>query len=322
LSKDVLRAWERRYSVVKPDRTDTGRRLYSDGDIAHLRLLRKASGAGRSVKQMARLSGSDLARLVEEDEAARELRQEDEARSAGPGDGLAEDSGETTSELIADCLAAVEALDRERLQQTLNRAVVALPPTVLVEQVIAPLMQRIGMMWWDQRLNPRHEHLASTAVRASLDQVIEALGRRGRVRPHLVCATPNGQRHEIGALLGAATAAAAGWRVTFLGSDLPVEEIAAAAVSLRAEGVALSLVHPEDDPELPVAIRRLKGLLLPDTQLFAGGRAAAAYQEALEEVGAEVFGELTSLRTRLVELRGRFENGGGKPSGPIEASSA
>ena len=70
----------------------------------------------------------------------------------------------------------------------------------------------------------------------------------------MVCATPNGQRHEIGALLGAVMAAAAGWRITFLGADLPVEEIAAAAVSLRADGVAISLVHPEDDPELPGAI--------------------------------------------------------------------
>jgi DNA-binding transcriptional MerR regulator/methylmalonyl-CoA mutase cobalamin-binding subunit len=324
LSKDVLRAWERRYDVVQPGRTDTGRRLYSDGDIDALRLLRKASGAGRSLKQMAQLSRADLTRLVEEDDAARELQQAEEAESAvavGP-DLLAEGTDETTSELVAECLAAVEALDREWLHETLSRAVVTLPPSVFVEQMIAPLMQRIGQMWWDQRLNPRHEHLASTSVRAILDQVIGALGRRGGERPHIVCATPNGQRHEIGAMLVAVTAAAASWRVTYLGADLPVEEIAAAAVALEVQGVAISLVHPDDDSELPVAISRLRQLLLPDTRLFAGGRAAPAYRSALEDAGAEVFDELIGLRQRLLELRGPTGNGGGRPIEELGIASA
>lgn len=313
LSKDVLRAWERRYDVVHPARTDTGRRLYSDRDIDHLRLLRKASAAGRSLKQMARLSQADLSRLVEEDEAARELQQSEEAEAAAvpDADGLAEATYDITSDLVSECLTAVEALDQDRLHETLNRAVVTLPPAVLVERMIAPLMQRIGQMWWEQRLNPRHEHLASTAVRATLDQVLGALGRRPGESPHVVCATPNGQRHEIGAMLVAVTAAAAGWQVTYLGADLPVEEIAAAAVGLEARGVAISLVHPEDDPDLPVAIRRLRQLLLPETSLFAGGRAAAAYRKALEGAGAEVFSDLVTLRRRLLELRGRAANGPG-----------
>jgi DNA-binding transcriptional MerR regulator/methylmalonyl-CoA mutase cobalamin-binding subunit len=318
LSKDVLRAWERRYQVVEPARTDTGRRLYSDRDIDYLRLLRKASGAGRSLKQMAALSMADLAKLVEEDDAARELQQAESADAAvmsRPGLHV-EGADETASDLITECLAAVETLDHEAVHETLSRAVVILPPSVLAERMIAPLMQRIGQLWWEQRLNPRHEHLASTAVQATLDQVIGTLVPHGSGRPHLVSATPNGQRHEIGAMLVAVTAAAAGWRVTYLGADLPVQEIAAAAVALEVQAVAMSLVHPEDDPELPVAIRQLRQLLVPDTRLFAGGRAAFAYQDALEDAGAEVFTELAGLRQRLLELRGAIENGsGGNESG-------
>jgi DNA-binding transcriptional MerR regulator/methylmalonyl-CoA mutase cobalamin-binding subunit len=323
LSKDVLRAWERRYDVVEPSRTDTGRRMYSDDDIDYLRLLRKASGAGRGLKQMAQLSRAELARLVEEDEAARELQQAEEAELAVAArlEVRTEEGGATATELITECLAAVEALDRDWLHETLSRAVVTLPPAVLVEQMIAPLMQRIGQMWWERRLNPRHEHLASTGVRATLDQVIGALERRGPGRPHIVCATPDRQRHEIGAMLVAVTAAAAGWRVTFLGADLPVDEIAAAAVSLEASGVAISLVHPEDDPELPVSIRRLRQLLLPDTRLFAGGRAASAYRDALEDAGAEVFGDVVSLRHRLVELRAASRTASGEPTVETGAAS-
>lgn len=319
LSKDVLRAWERRYGVVEPARTDTGRRLYSDRDIDHLRLLKKASGAGRSLKRLSKLSRTDLAQLVEEDAVARELQRAEEAEAVIVG---SDGPHETTSDLVGEALTAVEALDREGLHETLDRAVVTLPPADLVEQMIAPLMQRIGQLWWERRLNPRHEHLASTAVQATLDQVIGALGRRSGHRPHIVCATPDGQRHEIGAMLVAVTAAAADWRVTFLGADLPVDEIAAAAVALGVEGVAISLVHPEDDPDLPAAIRQLRQLLRPEIRLFAGGRAASAYRDALEDAGAEVFSELVTLRRRLVQLRSQAENGSGEDGRVGESGSA
>ena len=70
LSPDVLRIWERRYAVVKPSRSATGRRLYSDRDVEHLLLLRRATLAGRSISQVADLDSEELRGLVEADEVA------------------------------------------------------------------------------------------------------------------------------------------------------------------------------------------------------------------------------------------------------------
>ena len=64
-------------------------------------------------------------------------------------------------------------------------------------------------------------------------------------------ATPAGQRHELGALMVAVAAATDGWKVTYLGADLPAAEIAATALQRKARAVALSIVHPVDDPNLP-----------------------------------------------------------------------
>src|SRR5918997_5056654 len=72
LSPDLLRVWERRYQAVEPSRSLDGQRAYSDADVERLRLLRLATLAGRSIRQVARLTSDELARLVREDEAARQ----------------------------------------------------------------------------------------------------------------------------------------------------------------------------------------------------------------------------------------------------------
>src|SRR5918992_6378453 len=72
LSPDLLRVWERRYRAVEPSRATDGQRLYSDSDVERLRLLRLATLAGRSIRQVAQLATEELTQLVREDEAARQ----------------------------------------------------------------------------------------------------------------------------------------------------------------------------------------------------------------------------------------------------------
>jgi methylmalonyl-CoA mutase cobalamin-binding subunit len=105
-------------------------------------------------------------------------------------------------------------------------------------------------------------------------------------------------------MLAAAAAAAAGWRVTHLGADLPAAAIADAARQARASVVALSLVHPVDDPQVPAELRALAAALPADVVLLAGGAGVAAYARALRDAKAVVVADLTSLRTTLASLAG------------------
>ena len=115
--------------------------------------------------------------------------------------------------------------------------------------------------------------------------------------------TPARQLHELGALIAAASAAADGWQVTYLGADLPAEEIAAAAAQIGAKAVVLGIVYPPDDALLPDEIRLLRRRLPRTTELIVGGRAAAAYSDALEETGARRVESLRELREELDLLR-------------------
>jgi methylmalonyl-CoA mutase cobalamin-binding subunit len=121
--------------------------------------------------------------------------------------------------------------------------------------------------------------------------------------PALLVTTPAGQLHELGAVMVAACASAHGWRVVYLGPSLPADEIVGAARQSGVRAVALSLVHPEDDPGIPEELARLRRLLPHEVAILAGGRACGSYRRALEGIGATQCGSLDSFALALDQLR-------------------
>jgi len=290
LSADVLRAWERRYGVLDPARSGSRRRLYSDDDIDFLRLLKQATAGGRSVGQVAGLGRAALEALVREDEAA---------AAAGPPQTTGDPAG--AQQTVERALNAIVALDGPALDAVLRRAMIETDAPRFLDAVVAPLLVRIGERWRDGGVTPAHEHLASGVLRVVLSDFTRAFVPAADA-PRFLSATPRGERHEFGAMLAAAAAAASGWRVTYLGGDLPAAAIAAAARQTGAAVVALSLVHPEHATDLRDELRDLRAALPPGVVLFAGGAAAARHASALKDVNALLVSDLGGLRTTLASL--------------------
>jgi methylmalonyl-CoA mutase cobalamin-binding domain/chain len=167
---------------------------------------------------------------------------------------------------------------------------------------VVALLERVGTRWREGTLRPVHGHLALPILRRLLDRVIESASSP-LAMANVVVATPTGQVHEFGALLVAATAAAEGWRVTYLGAELPAEDIAEAAVQTQARAVALSVVSPGGDPAVGHELRRLRTLLPKDVALVVGGAAASAYRSVLDEIGAVRLNDLEGFRAQLRMLR-------------------
>jgi methanogenic corrinoid protein MtbC1 len=286
LTPDLLRVWELRYSAVDPGRTGGGQRRYSDADVERLRLLRRVTEAGRRIGDVVGLGDEALRHMVEEDRRARPG-----TRSAMPAPG-------PTGDLLEDCLRAVADFDEARLRVALARAAVLLTPGELVEGLVTPLMRRVGELWQAGEIDPAHEHMATVLVRGILTEVIGALPPSEPLR-RLIVATPSGERHEIGALLVATTAAAAGWAITHLGTDLPAASIVRAALAVDARAVALSLVHPADPEraieEILEVRERLRGII----EVFAGGAAALAARGRLEHAGVRVLEDVAPLPATL-----------------------
>lgn len=290
LSADVLRVWEKRYGVVEPGRSDGGRRLYSDADVERLRLLHRASEAGRRIGRVAELSTDDLRTMVREDE-----RQEARARGSQPAPKGSPDQH------LAAAWQAVAEFDPKGLESALMRATLALSAPVLIDDVAAPLLQRIGESWAHGELRPGNEHLASSVMRQVLSSLVASCSP-DMDAPRVVVSTPSGQIHEFGALFAAAVAASEGWRVIYLGTDLPGEDIAQVADETGADAIALSLVYPPGSPGTAAAIRELGAALVEPVAVTAGGASASSYAEDLEEAGAEIVADLRGLREWLRDV--------------------
>jgi methylmalonyl-CoA mutase cobalamin-binding subunit len=290
LSADVLRAWEKRYGVLDPARSGGGRRLYSDDDIDYLRLLKRATAAGRNVGRVAGLGRPELEAMVREDEAAAA------SHPVGASGGSGEPGG-----AVDRAMAAIAALDGPALDAVLRRAMIETDALRFLDAVVVPLLIGIGERWRHGDVSPAHEHLASSVLRGVLGGFTGTFVPRPDA-PRFLSATPQGQRHEFGAMLAAASAAAVGWRITYVGGDLPAGAIAAAARQTEAAVVALSLVHPDDDPDLPNELRVLRATLAPDVVLIVGGAAARGYARVLKDLRALVVTDLETLRATLVSL--------------------
>ncbi len=284
LTPATLRAWERRYDVVVPTRSGGGHRLYSDEDIRRLRALVRAVEGGRSIGQLASLDTNEVERLVQEDH--QERAPEPSALGAPRRD------------QVAAAFKLVEAMESLELERFLMRTAVSLRPSEVVSGILVPLLREVGEAWSSGRMGASTEHVASITIR----RFLEWLTRTVQVESGgalAVTGTPTGQRHEFGALLAGVIAAGEGWRVRFLGPDLPASEIARAGATLGASLIALSAVHPD----LPLAtVDDLAGLRreLPDrTKIVIGGQGAAPYRARWANEGILYFDSLELYQAAL-----------------------
>ena len=307
MTSHAIRVWEKRYHAVTPQRTDTNRRLYSDADIDRLRLLHAATQQGHTISGIASLSLEDLERLLQDAaelkplprlHAKSPLRNTDDAWTAALEGALPE-----LRPYLARAQQAIESLDDAALEAALREAQTSFSRPVLLEGFIIPLMNWLGECWQAGRLRVIHEHFASSIVKSFLLSLRGSYARDDNA-PVLICGTPAGQHHEIGALAAAETASALGWHVLYLGPSIPPEEIGFIAREKKAPAVALSLVYPTDDPRVIRDLRDLAQNHLPaGTELLIGGSGAAAYNAIFDETRAFHVPTLKELAATLGRIR-------------------
>jgi DNA-binding transcriptional MerR regulator len=194
---DTLRAWERRYGVLRPERTEGGQRRYGPADVERVLWLAARVAEGQRI--------SDAAAALEAIEAAR----------AEPGSG----PSRTLSGALADAARRGEVAG---IEAELDRAFAALPLVQALELAVFPAMVELGERWADGEEIIAAEHLLSEAAGRRLAARLSA-ARRARGPFALICC-PEGERHALGAMALAVLMATDGWRVAYLGADTPLDQ--------------------------------------------------------------------------------------------------
>ncbi len=293
LSVHVIRAWERRYGAVKPQRTGTQRRLYATRDIQRLMLLRKAVMAGNSIAQVAALDDGSLRELTGYEPHPRAVMQTKEGYASG--------AQFQPARFVQQALETIQALEPAALEQVLERAAVTLSRPILVERVLLPLTERIGILWAGGQLKIVNEHAASAVLRQFLWNMISSVATPADT-PTVIAATLVGQWHELGTMLALLAAVDAGWRGIYCGPNLPPEEIAAAVEQKRARAVLMGIGQPADSAQLSRDLRRLVRSKPTNCALLIGGAGVETIRKHFDRSELIIVPNLLEVGTALQDL--------------------
>lgn len=259
LSTARLRAWERRYDVVRPTRQDNGYRAYTASQVALLRAFARLVRAGERI--------GDIAAQPRDEVIARaEVTVGDESP-------------------ISPFIEAVRGYDRTRLQELVADRLRRVGAERFATEIVLPLATQVGDLWSLGRLPIASEHLASEVIVHVLKGALSAGVGEG---PLILAAALPDERHEWGFLATLVQAQGAGWQVQYLGPDLPLDEVIQAAWTVRPAAIALSGSNPELlERHLP-ALSHFISHLPPGVRAVIGGRGAASAGNNLLRHGFEM----------------------------------
>jgi DNA-binding transcriptional MerR regulator len=215
VSPEVLRAWERRYGVLRPTRSDGGFRLYSRADEER-------------VRRMLALQKQGLSPAV----AARTAATEDGEPPAAPAPAAAAD------ELRRGLAEALDRFDEPGANRAFDRALAALSLDTLLAEVVLDYLADLGERWSAGQASVAQEHFASNVIRGRLLGLARDWGQGGGPLALLAC--PPGELHDLGLICFGLALRARGWRIAFLGADTPVDTLLAAADDLAPDLVVLT----------------------------------------------------------------------------------
>lgn len=267
---ELLRAWERRYGLLAPVRTQTGHRLYTAQDLAVLREVRRQLDNGRSIGEVA----------------------------ANGRAGLLRESPSGLGELRSRALACALQLDAAGLDSMLDEAFAQLGPDRVIEGLIIPTAREVGEMWAAGRATVASEHLQSAVYARRLDALRSP---QLASEPVYLVSCLEGERHELASRLVAYYLARAGLCPLYMASDLPLSELEGICAARRPAAVLLSVTR---EAVLVAQLDRLVELAPRlGTPLVLGGAGVVRHAPRLEAAGVRCWEPGTSLRALAESLR-------------------
>ncbi len=232
LKADVLRAWERRYDLPKPQRTPGGHRLYSEWDIETLKWLRSRQAEGLSISRAA-----DLWKEIVEsghDPLTKYLPAGTPLRSA---QALPE---EARIELLREeWRSACLGFDGSLADEILSQAFAIYPLETVVTELLQRAISDIGHLWYVGQVTEQQEHFATGMASRRLEAQIAAAAHP--TRPQIVCVgCPPGEWHTLPIEILGLLLQRRGLSVLYLGADIPVERLGETAQAARPDLIILA----------------------------------------------------------------------------------
>ena len=268
----TLRAWERRYGLIQPTRTDSGHRLYSESDVRLIEHVLEQLDGGMPISGV-----------------ARQLRTEgfDEAPVL-----------DTWQDYRESMIEAVMQFNEPVLDGIYNEAMSLYPVDIVTSRLVVPLLQELGERWSKQGEGSiAEEHFFSVFMRNKLGARFHHRNAHN-TGPVIIAACLPGEMHEFGLLLFALSAHARGYRLILLGADMPLHELPLVLERTQADSIVLSGSINVHCAELAIQITGLTSVL--NVPVFVGGEVAGKCKDVIEESGGIPVGPDLTAAIQLI----------------------
>jgi DNA-binding transcriptional MerR regulator len=214
VSNELLRAWERRYGLLHPMRSENGYRLYSADDERRVAVMREHLARGLSAAEAARLALDET------------------GGEAPPLDTPVLGRG------VQQLRAALDGLDEVGAHAALDRLLAELSLETVLRGAVLPYLRELGERWERGDASIGQEHFASGVLRGRLLGLARGWGQGGG--PHAVLACAPGELHELGLIVFGLALRERNWRITYLGPDTPLATVEEIAEALRPDAVVIA----------------------------------------------------------------------------------
>jgi MerR family transcriptional regulator, light-induced transcriptional regulator len=280
----TLRAWERRYGLLQPERTPKGHRLYTDGDVERIRRVLALTRDGVAIGQVKEVLDAEPTPVTP-------------SVNKGPWPGYRRSFA-----------AAIAAFDEPAMEAIYGEALALHPVNTVDRMLLLPMLEELGVRWRTVAGGVAEEHFFSAYVRNKVGARFHH--RRALEKgPKILAACAPGEQHEIGLLLFALAAHDAGFRVVLLGANVPFAETAAAARRAQCDAIVVSNAIDRESPEFYAELAAL--VANAKRPVYVGGKAAALREKEIRATGAVAL--TTSIESAVRRLAAEIHGGRGSP---------
>jgi DNA-binding transcriptional MerR regulator/methylmalonyl-CoA mutase cobalamin-binding subunit len=281
VNASTLRAWENRHGLLTPMRTPSGHRLYSDADVQRIKRLQHLLAQGLSLGEIVPLLGK------EDTTPSIEPLESTPAQSVWHG-------------YLAETIAALEDFSTDRLDLLYNEACALFPIDTITEHLLIPTLEQIGLRWDKRPAGIAEEHFFSAWLRNKLGARLHHAAGIGRGQQLILACLPH-EDHELGLLMFALLALQRGYRIIYLGANMPIREIVHVAMNSHAQAIVLAGRNSEEPAKVVAEIAWLARAA--STPVFVGSHFSEQARHDLELAGAYPVGDRLHLGMRLLEVK-------------------
>ncbi len=199
----TIRIWEQRYSFLKPQRTDTNIRFYSNDELKTVLNIALLNKYGFKISHIDRMQPDEIRQRILSLSDIRAVQER----------------------LINELVQQMVDLDMEKFDAILSGYISSKGIERTVTHIIFPFLEKVGILWQTGHINPAQEHLVTNAIRQKLIVAIESAGSPVKMDKTILLYLPEGEFHELGLLFMYYILKNKGAKTIYLGANVPIKDV-------------------------------------------------------------------------------------------------